>query len=366
MIIHQQPEEPTWLPNLQDVIVECANPIDVTITCNTVVLFEETMYPDIDNRIIISDLHTLLEHACRERVFIHASLASLINIQLRDNIGSTTETIIFHSIYADRPVEMDPMVFCTAHFLVRCDERIVQPGQHDVLHFVMPESLSGTKFRTRVHFNYMFEGVVNSGSQIIHETSNSGNWDIQQVDTSYNRIYGFIPSTAQLLYYKIETYPIGSEVIYHTIECYVDIASAQFKTEFVFRNFFGVDEIIYIPGVSNQKRQYEKSIANLSRQKRVYKTKCDKVSEITTVVMDDSLRDVMEDFFTSQFVWLLNTMTLERGDEVVIENITDETSNDTAALDTYKFSWEFAGWRSRTAYKFTLRIFTNEFNYIFS
>lgn len=366
MIIHQQPDEPTWLPNLQDVIVECVNPIDVTIACNSIVLFEETLYPDIDTKIILSDLETLLKHACQERVFMQSSLASLVNIHFVDKVTSDISDITFHAIYADRPVEMEPMAFCTSHFLVRNDERIIQPGQHEVLHFVMPEGLDGIKFRTKVQFDYTISGIAHTGTQIIHETTNSGNWTIQQVDASYDRIAALIPSSATLLYYKVQTYPLGSEAIYHTAEFYIDNAAPFLKTEFVFKNFFGVDEIIYISGISSEKRQYEKIIANFSRQKRVYKNTTDKKNEITTVVMDDSLRDVMEDFFSSHFVWLFNTMTMERGDEVIIADITDETSNDTSALDTYKFSWEFAGWRSRSAYKFTLRIFTNEFNYIFS
>lgn len=366
MTVIQAPLDCVWLSNIPDIILGSTNPILITIKiASDEKIYEQTLYP-IDNKIILLDLEAIVKNYCFDNLTKNAVLSTPISIECRDNLAIEGCDLDFLVVYAEGYIAMEPVDFCMTHFLTRGFQKHITKLSRELVSFVIPSNQDGDELELRAQCNYLIDGSLNTAVKVLFSTTNSGDWKINQVDCSYQRIAALLPPESQILSYSIYISPVQTKVTYHSFSYFLNPDVCFFYENFVFRNYFGVDEIIQVPGVSKIQKKYEKQSAMISKVKSVYQSFVDKSVEVTTAIVDSTLADPIEDFFSAIYVWAFDSITGIRGEAVIVEDITDESSNDIEELISYKFTYRFAKKTSRTDYNFPQRIFTQEYQHQFN
>lgn len=354
MKIEQDIPSFVWLTEIPDVEIASSVVTNVTFTNSSTgeVIYNENLYPNASGRITVYDVAHILRQS-----MIDAVEAGAVLRRFKMQVTTTTEsaTTSFGCFYATTPIDINPVTFANGSFFTRNIDRETTIDAHESLSFCHISLRASVRCTATCYF----EGLRPKTVQIMSATySVTHRYKTIRIDVSPATIVEKSGREGyRLLAYDINLTLNNSD--YGALAHYtVNYAPRQRTATFYYRNPFGVYEYLNVFGNDTTKRTFEKSMANVNRIETVYKTKLKTNHEISTSIESQQQRDVMEDFFASEDVWLVEGNEIVA--QVVIDDITHETSDAYDALDSYKFTWRLADSNHRSAV--SMRIFDDTFD----
>lgn len=316
-----------WLTSIPDVIIDTTEKIQAVFIDNYTgkTIYNELLYPDNNGIVTIYDVKQILLSSMKQAV-----AKKLISRNFKFSaIANQTISFNFNCFYTDCFLDGNPLTFIHGSFLTRCTTKITTADSKEMLSMYkcFDESLISVKF------------TLNAGTQqytgsLLTLLPKIGN-RILTFDVSLSELLKITPTTLRILSYDVTWSSMRGYG--GTVHYIVDYNTPKLTATFKYANLFGLYEYLNIYGNDDLKKKYEKSIAKINGFENVYQTKLQANHVVSTSIVRQSLRDVMEDFFASEDVWRVeDNIDVE---QVIVEEITDETSDAYEALDSYKFTW---------------------------
>lgn len=362
------------MSNIPDVRIGTTAAVDAVFTENSTgaTIYNERLYPNSSSEIVICGVREIVLNTMRQAIAAgkisltftltvtgtETTRAVIQSRRVIPGIGTITPSGVTSSIslsftcfYAECEVEGTPLGVVQGNWLTRCTNRITTPDAVEQLTYYKYND--NTMFSARVL--YQLEGASGTNSALIGRLLNLAKTQVLRFDASPSYITKKLGLTSRLLWYSMVISSASGKTATATFT--VDYNTPQRTAVFRYRNPFGQPEYLTVYGNDKENRKFEKSIAIVDGIETVYKTKLTDNHVITTAIMRHTQREVMEDFFASEEVWLVEDGELVA--QVIIDEITHETSDSYDALDSYKFTWRRADSRQRGSV--SARVFDDTF-----
>ncbi len=321
-----------WLSDLDEIVISIND--DRYVRFGGVNGIEEFFLNNNSNEIHIRNAKDFFKP-----LFINSCepLATEIAYRTQRQDYNSSNTCNFTLFYNECKIEIPPNIFVDKFFLTRSKRRIITPYTTDTITACLECGQSYRVFK-KVYFE---DGT--SAQSSIYNISNSNTIKLREVKVDFNAIKeGY--SKRIVAFDIIIQYPDDS---FHQRISYVVHYDYQMPiASFRFRNPFGVFEDIHIYGTDTTTHKFEKSFARINQIETTYKNKLTTTHKISTTIMRQEMRTMMEDLFASSHVYLIEDDKIIGG--VVIDEIEHETSSAYDALDSYQFSWRLSDSDHRT------------------
>lgn len=375
MTFKEQIPSEVWLSNIPDVRIGTTVAVDATFTDNYTgaTIYNERLYPNASGEIVICGVREIVLSSMRQAIAAR-QMTRTFTLTVKSTISSTTQlgtkairfpggtittptyqattiSLSFTCFYAECEVDSSPLGVVRGSWLTRYTAREIAPDAVEKLTYYKYKDGS----RCSISVQYQLEGVANTQSARLAASFVRTNNVLITYDVSPANITKKLGLTRRLLWYKVVITTGAGNTASATFT--VDYNTPQRTAVFQYRNPFGQPEYLTVYGNDKENRKFEKSIALVDGVETVYKTKLTDSHVITTAIMRPTQREVMEDFFASEEVWLVENGELVA--QVIIDEITHETSDSYDALDSYKFTWRRADSKQRGSV--SVRVFDDTF-----
>ncbi len=362
------------MSNIPDVRIGSTVAVNATFTDNSTgaTIYNERLYPNTSGEIVICGVREIVLSTMRQAIAA-GQMTRTFTLTVKSTATSTTTTQIkaiglpgtitkptsqdttisqsFTCFYAECEVDGSPLGVVRGSWLTRCTDREIAPDAAEKLAYYKYND--NTMYSISVQ--YQLEGVANiQSARLAASVIRKGNRLITY-DVSPANITKKLGLTRRLLWYNVVLSTSAGNTASATFT--VDYNTPQRTAVFQYRNPFGQPEYLTVYGNDKENRKFEKSIALVDGVETVYKTKLTDSHVVTTAIMRPTQREVMEDFFASEEVWLVENGELVA--QVIIDEITHETTDSYDALDSYKFTWRRADSKQRGSV--SVRVFDDTF-----
>lgn len=349
------------MSNIPDVRISTKVAVVATFTDNSTgaTIYNERLYPNASGEIVICGVReivlTTMRQALIDRKFHRTFTLTVRQPNILTSRRSTTHTSIslsFTCFYAECAVDGSPLSVVRGSWLTRCTKREIAPNAVEQLTYLKYNDTS----RYSVYVEYKLDGApAIQRAPLIKSMMRNASTLLICIDASPAYISKKFGLTSRLLWYKVVLSTNSGNIAAASFT--VDYNTPQRTAVFQYRNPFGQPEYLTVYGNDKEARKFEKSIATVDGKETIYKTKFTDNHVVTTAIMRPTQREVMEDFFASEEVWLIEDGELVA--QVIIDEITHETSDSYDALDSYKFTWRRADDKQRGSV--SVRIFDDTF-----
>lgn len=373
MTFKEQIPSEVWLSNIPDVRIGSTVAVNATFTDNSTgtTIYNERLYPNTSGEIVICGVREIVLSTMRQAIAA-GQITRTFTLTVKSTASTTTtqakaiglpgtftkptsqDTTIsqsFTCFYAECEVDGSPLGVVRCSWLTRCTDREIAPDAAEKLAYYKYNDNS----MYSISVQYQLEGVANiQSARLAASVIRKGN-KLITYNVSPANITKKLGLTRRLLWYKVVLSTSAGNTASATFT--VDYNTPQRTAVFQYRNPFGQPEYLTVYGNDKENRKFEKSIALVDGVETVYKTKLTDSHVVTTAIMRPTQREVMEDFFASDEVWLVENGELVA--QVIIDEITHETSDSYDALDSYKFTWRRADSKQRVSV--SVRVFDDTF-----
>lgn len=363
------------MSDIPDVRIGSTVAVDATFTNNYTgaTIYNERLYPNASGEIVICGVREIVLSSMRQAIAAR-QMTRTFTLTVKSTATSTTTTQIkaiglpgtftkptkedttislsFTCFYAECEVDGSPLGVVRGSWLTRYTDREIAPDAVEKLTYYKYNDYT----RYSISVQYQLEGVANiQSARLAVSVARTTNNVLITYDVSPANITKKLGLTRRLLWYKVVITTGAGNTASATFT--VDYNTPQRTAVFQYRNPFGQPEYLTVYGNDKENRKFEKSIALVDGVETVYKTKLTDSHVVTTAIMRPTQREVMEDFFASEEVWLVENGELVA--QVIIDEITHETSDSYDALDSYKFTWRRADSKQRGSV--SVRVFDDTF-----
>lgn len=311
---------------------------------NRMTVLEETLYPDLDGKITIGDLSSLLEPYAKQYMEL------TMQCTLTDTAGTASIQPVT-VLYAMADVDIAASTFVSQHFLTILDgEKLTAIGREERLY-----AFSATQ--VTVTAEVRVSGVFSTITQTMNAGSTSGS--ISQFDVSPSAIADLVGVEGdELLAYRVEAGYRRQD--FRCIEDPVPPAPSL-----LFTNSFGCQEFLHCSGTHQKTSKYERKTARISGRLRNYKVTEDRQFKANTGWLNEAMADWADDLFRSEEVYLW--VDGLRGREVIVSESKSEISNEDDDMPAFEFTYSYSQ-RIHNVMQPTHagRIFDNTFDHTFN
>lgn len=320
--------------------------------------FFSTNYSPYSNRVIIRNLRDIIE----EWMEFHGLASMLLSIRISD--GDNEESIETNVIYCSQIINESASNFIPKSFLTTLSSKITYPHCDELLSFI------GQKEEAFI-INWSFVIEYSNGTlSTISRSQDEGvmfGFSLHRIDCSLDMARQQLPKAIR--YNKILMYSVS--IGQRSFRFFVHDEGTP-QVHMVFRNIFGAFEYIHTYGTTTEKIEASQSSAFCNHIVTYYDRNVTKTYEVKTAPLPLSLAQWMEQLFCSYEVRKVETSGLEYDDHplILFGDHTCEVADGDEELNTLKFEWQYVEDRPHIDVGIFSssggRIFTNEFNEVFS
>ncbi|MBQ8453286.1 MAG: hypothetical protein IJ539_05845 [Prevotella sp.] len=311
-------------------------------------ILEETMYPSIDDTIVISDLPELVEPYARQylRVTLECSLTDAAG-----KAGISPVTVL----YSMADVGESATAFTDHHFMTILDgEKMTAMGRREQLSAYEVEAV------TVIADVQLQTGEYNTLSAELHPfTTDTG---ISTFDVSPANVTALVGLVGGRLFgYTIEAGERRQR--YRVVEDQTAPAPSLY-----FVNSFGCYELLHCVGTHKKDSKYERKSTRIKGRLKNYRTVEDRQFTANTGWLNQAMADWADDLFRSETVLLwVGGEDGGPGREVVISDSKSEITNEDGHMPAFEFTYTYAQ-RIHNVMEPTRagRIFDNTFDHTFN
>ena len=329
--------------------------ISVSHSGSTLSLFDENLYPDADNNIILTDLGRLTETVAE--MWLKFSLTITVTEQLVDanlNVSTIdTRSLMASAVVRCRAnvVSLTPSEFCNKHFLTLLDgTRVTSPGRKELLSYIGIEDAVVIRF---------FDDGSSSTTGVSPLQTGDGYVILDVSPDNFN------VGLKKLVRYLIKA---GSREQWYEVDwdCDPDISPVL-----LFTNSFGVQELAYCTGEHRQVSSFDRKQARIGKLKRSYDIEERETFHADTGILSFPMANWWRDVLRSRDIQVLpvteGAVVVDGGKPVIITSEKAELSNEASHLPRFTFEYEYAD-RNHNIWEQPRegRIFDNTFDYTFN
>lgn len=310
---------------------------------DNVVLLEESYVPDIDDKVIITELQSLIEPYLLDNVIDSFTVRAT-----GGSGGSVARTFTVQYCRSEMPVGLSAADFLEQHFLTTLHgEKITDIGRSEYLHFVTTESVY-----VRAYVTYLNGSTIVTDSTTLLNATNLN--QILTVDVSPEL---FVSEGLILVKYQIIAG--DRQMTYIIDQKHPDVAPAL-----IFTNSFGVQETFYCTGTHTLDPDFERGQALVNGKLVVYKVEETKKFKANTGQLTFEMAEFADDLLRSTEIYLLRGGV--RGKLVAITDCDAKRDNDYDNIPEFTFEYRYAQ-RNNNIIQFGAgRIFDNTFDDTFN
>ena len=319
--------------------------LDLTCGGNRVNILEETMYPSLDSRIVISDLSSLVEPYAREHLQVS------LECSFTDGNGSVTISPVT-VLYAMADVDTTASAFTQNHFLsILSGEKLTAMGRAERIH-----AYGVNKVTVRADVR-LANGTFNVLSAELNATDHDGS--VYHFDVSPSNVSTLLELTTQkLLAYTVEAGTRKQD--FRVVEDHVPPAPSL-----LFINSFGFEEFLHCVGTHKKESKYDRKQVRVLGRLKNYRITEDRQFTANTGWLNEAMADWADDLFRSEsvFLWVNGVV----GREVVLSDSKSEITNEDDNMPAFEFTYTYAQRIHNVLYSGRVsRIFDNTFDRTFN
>ncbi|WP_407403434.1 hypothetical protein [Sodaliphilus sp.] len=320
-----------------------ARELEVSIMAGADVLLNVVQTP-FDGIVHIYEVRELIEDFMR----ISGTSSMDISIIAREDAGEFEELASFTVLYLDKDTDTDAATWCKNNFLTTAKSKRLVDNIADKLHAYSPDGESSELFyhittqnaqgEVRVFDEKIQDIVLSEGGWFYHDVCLRDAMDI--VGTDKKVLAVAVRLGARVMnFYVYNPLPTGA---------------------FYFRNCFNVVELALLQCTTTSHIKPTKKLASVRRNSVLYDCETKVSHEVETAPLSIDEIQWLDQLLSSHQVMLIN------GKEVVIFEGDSEESDNNAATNRLKFSWQRTDARaSLSAADNDARIFQDPYSYQF-
>lgn len=322
----------------------------VVMTIDGEQIFSENLYP-MSGAITLSDLSDLLTPYAKAKLRVALAI-TITDVDSNDNT-TATETISASILYCKADFvngteDVTPDDFCTNHFLsVLLGPKTTAAGRLEFLHYLGTDAATAT-------------ATYSDGTTAkFTPPAVKGNDIYTTIDVSPNR---FNTAGKNLISYVVEAGARSQKFV-------MDLDKPDCAPVLLFRNTFGVEELIYCTGKHKVAPSYTRSQAYIGKYKRNYKIEESRKFSADTGYLTVAEQNWADELFRSDYVRVVNFKNGEPilGKEVTITDSKSEVDNLDDSMARFTFSYEYSQKNHNVVELGRAgRIFDNTFDYTFN
>lgn len=320
--IVSQPATLSFSSSVDDIVVQTSRTsVDVVLTIRGDNVFEETLYPDLSGRIVLSDLSPLVEPYVREyqRVVMQCQFSSE---------GYSVSIAPVTILYTKADVGMSATDFTQNHFLTLLEgEKITALNREERLYaFDNPVAIVNAEVRLPVGT------YTNLTAQLSAVTFDSNG--IAQFDVSPRKIIDAIGLVGgRLLQYTVTSG--NRKQVFRCIE-----EQILPEPSLLFLNSFGCEEFLHCNGTLKRSTKFDRSSGRAKSKLQNYSIIEERQFTANTGWLNDDMADWATDLLRSDEVYLWENG--RRGKEIVITDSKDEINNEDDYMTAYELTYTYA------------------------
>ena len=284
-------------------------------------ILEETMYPDIDGCIIISDLSELVEPYAREYMQV------TMECKLTDTEGTASISPVT-ILYGMVDVDTTAADFTQNHFLSILDgEKITAMGRAERLHAYGCNTVT---VRADVR---LLSGQYNTLSAELHDMGQADG-SVYHFDVSPDNVAALLGLVSEtLLAYTIEAGNRRQD--FRLVEDRVPPAPSL-----CFINSFGFEELLHCVGTHKKDSKYERKQTRVMGRLKNYRITEERQFNANTGWLNEAMAVWADELFRSDSVFLW--VNEGPGREVVVSDSKSEVSNEDNHMPAFEFTYTYA------------------------
>lgn len=344
------------------ILTDCAS-VEIDFTCGEDTLFSETLY-SYNGRVIFRNVDELI----REYLLAHQSACEEFSLAVNFIDDAELLEERFTAIYCDLNFNIDNSTsqnFLKNNFLTLSSTLRLAPRSWFLLHWFS-------------EFGETFELKASCICDCNGEIRNIALSTLYKDTAAYNKIFAFLFSLDDIeesCYEQSGNTPC--KLLAMAITCgkrtftvYVH-KELEHATCFLYLNPFGVPEKLYIPGDTTTKFKSTRSSAESSRRLQNYDTKAETEHELSTSFLSDNMLQSINAMLCSPDIRVPDMNAPGDSDfyghiPIVLDTTTSEFHDNADEPATLKFTWRYCSKNDPRYYSERKKIFTIQYNNIFS
>lgn len=308
-------------------------------------LLEETLYPDMDSTVRVTDVESMVEP------YVKRYLEVSMECTFTDTAGSVSITPVT-VLYAMADVDTTASSFLQNHFLSILDgEKMTAAGREERIHAYGANALAVTADVKLANGEY--DTLTATLTAMDHDGS------VYHFDVSPDNIISLLALTDQQLLAYTVTADLRTQRFRMVEEKTIPAPSLMFI------NSFGYEEFIHCVGTHKKDSKYDRKATRVKGKLRSYQITEDRQFSANTGWLNEAMADWADDLFRSDsvFLWIDGTV----GREVVLNDSKSEITNEDDFMPAFEFTYTYAQRIHNVMQSGRVgRIFDNTFDHTFN